>query len=193
MRVSVAPNAETRHSAQHTPSKEKQKQKGSKIWLKSGLYAGQPQDFDPRFSAKANEARKKGNTAVSKINKSLPMPMFSGHRLFEFGREFALPFDVFSPLPAKQPKPEEWRKTQTSRVSLPRLPKDAKTDSIQTVSWATLPPNGRRLNRFPPRAVCVRQRQVAMRTARIASCSTNVTTIIAASAPSSAPTVHLQT
>ena len=26
------------------------------------------------------------------------------------GRDFKLPFDVFSPLPAGQPKPDEWKK-----------------------------------------------------------------------------------
>ncbi|KAJ5469527.1 hypothetical protein N7539_009145 [Penicillium diatomitis] len=39
------------------------------------------------------------------------MPMFGGSRMIENGRDYVLPFDVFSPLPPGQPKPDEWRKT----------------------------------------------------------------------------------
>jgi len=45
-----------------------------------------------------------------KENKVLPLPMYAGERLLKTGRDFQLPFDVFSPLPAGQPKPDEWRK-----------------------------------------------------------------------------------
>ena len=37
--------------------------------------------------------------------------MFAGERLLKQGRDFKLPFDIFSPLPAGQPKPDEWKKT----------------------------------------------------------------------------------
>ena len=116
-RLSEVPNTDKTSELQQMPARGKQKQKQTKRWLNSGLYAGQPQDFDPRFSRKANEARKNGKVVIApKIeNGSLPMPMFSGQKLFEFDREFNLPFDVFSPLPAKQPKPEEWKKTQSSK------------------------------------------------------------------------------
>jgi histone-lysine N-methyltransferase ASH1L len=40
--------------------------------------------------------------------------MFAGERLLQTGRDFQLPFDIYSPLPPGQPKPNEWRKTNKS-------------------------------------------------------------------------------
>jgi histone-lysine N-methyltransferase ASH1L len=40
--------------------------------------------------------------------------MFKGARLLKNGRDYQLPFDIFSPLPPGQPKPDEWRKTNKS-------------------------------------------------------------------------------
>jgi histone-lysine N-methyltransferase ASH1L len=40
--------------------------------------------------------------------------MFAGERLLKMGRDFELPFDIYSPLPPGQPKPNEWRKTNKS-------------------------------------------------------------------------------
>lgn len=82
-----------------------------KKWLVSGLYAGQPRVFDARLTEDKN--RRKSKTAeVTKFkeNSVLPMPMFAGERLLQYGRDFKLPFDIFSPLPAGQPKPDEWKK-----------------------------------------------------------------------------------
>ncbi|KAL1959588.1 hypothetical protein VTO42DRAFT_1623 [Malbranchea cinnamomea] len=81
-----------------------------KRWLTHGLYAGQyaystekpPEDTK-------NRRRKKQRPGSSRV--LLPMPMYSGARLLETGRDFKLPFDIFSPLPPGQPKPDEWRKT----------------------------------------------------------------------------------
>ncbi|KIX07259.1 uncharacterized protein Z518_01912 [Rhinocladiella mackenziei CBS 650.93] len=81
-----------------------------KKWLSTGLYAGQPRAFDGR----PTEGKKRHQTGeISeplKENKVLPLPMYAGERLLKTGRDFKLPFDVFSPLPAGQPKPDEWRK-----------------------------------------------------------------------------------
>ncbi|RMZ78306.1 hypothetical protein DV737_g3916, partial [Chaetothyriales sp. CBS 132003] len=73
-----------------------------KKWLASGLYAGQ-----------SSTSTKSPLTASPRVreNTVLPLPMFAGERLLQTGRDFKLPFDVFSPLPPGQPKPDEWRKS----------------------------------------------------------------------------------
>ncbi|KAK5093692.1 hypothetical protein LTR70_005691 [Exophiala xenobiotica] len=89
-----------------------------KKWLSSGLYAGQSRTFDPTLMEGKNK-RKPASTANQepstaslppKENFVLPLPMFAGDRLLETGRDFKLPFDIFSPLPTGQPKPDEWKK-----------------------------------------------------------------------------------
>lgn len=85
-----------------------------KKYLASGLYAGQPRTFAANLTGKAN--RRKSAAAVTTIteppveNSVLPLPMFACERLWNVGTDFRLPFDVFSPLPGGQPKPDEWRK-----------------------------------------------------------------------------------
>ncbi|KAI4263170.1 MAG: hypothetical protein L6R42_001673 [Xanthoria sp. 1 TBL-2021] len=83
-----------------------------KRWLSQGLYVGQDPDFDPRLTTAKNKL-KKANTKhdASQRRSVLPMPMFAGQRILETGRNYKLPFDVFSPLPPGQPKPDEWKKT----------------------------------------------------------------------------------
>jgi [histone H3]-lysine4 N-trimethyltransferase ASH1L len=81
-----------------------------KRWLSSGLYTGQTRDFDGRLTESKNK-RKRDAAPPMKENKTLPLPMFAGERIMKFGRDFKLPYDVFSPLPAGQPRPDEWRKT----------------------------------------------------------------------------------
>ncbi len=81
-----------------------------KKWLASGLYAGQSRHFDGRPSTSKNK-RKHDDTAPVIENRTLPLPIFAGERLMKHGRDFKLPYDVFSPLPPGQPRPDEWRKT----------------------------------------------------------------------------------
>jgi [histone H3]-lysine4 N-trimethyltransferase ASH1L len=81
-----------------------------KRWLTSGLYTGQTRGFDARLSESSNK-RKHDTTATIKENPTLPLPMFAGERIMRIGRDFKLPYDVFSPLPPGQPRPDEWRKT----------------------------------------------------------------------------------
>ena len=89
-----------------------------KRWLSQGLYLGQDRDFDPRLTDTKNKLKRASRASEVTIeNKVLPLPMFGGQRLLDFGRHFKLPFQVFSPLPPGQPKPEEWKKTQKSRSS----------------------------------------------------------------------------
>ncbi|KAL4991546.1 hypothetical protein BDW68DRAFT_174104 [Aspergillus falconensis] len=83
-----------------------------KRWLTHGLYSGQ-EYTNLRPSQKRTEKRRKSHnpTQPNHHRKFLPLPMFAGERLLQTGRDFQLPFDIYSPLPPGQPKPNEWRKT----------------------------------------------------------------------------------
>ena len=89
-----------------------------KRWLTEGLYIGQePTDAPPSQNRnKATRAGRRKSTIIQQ-RRFLPLPMFSGARLLNNGRDFKLPFDVFSPVPPGQPKPDEWRKTNKSMCS----------------------------------------------------------------------------
>lgn len=89
----------------------------TKRWLQCGLYTGQDRDFEPRLSEARNQRKRKssGASSLRRENRALPLPMFAGEQLLQRGRDFRLPFDVFSPLPPGQPKPEEWKKARSSK------------------------------------------------------------------------------
>ena len=99
------------------PADLKRPRRPTKRWLSQGLYVGQERDFDPRLNEAKNQLKKKRQFKDGQRT-FLPLPMFAGERTLENGRHFRLPFDVFSPLPPGQPKPDEWRKTQKSKSSL---------------------------------------------------------------------------
>lgn len=89
--------------------------KPKKIWLSQGLYVGQERDFDAKLTESENKTKiSRGGVSTAPHKPFLPLPMFAGQRLLERGRNFKLPFNVFSPLPPGQPKPNEWKKTQKS-------------------------------------------------------------------------------
>lgn len=85
-----------------------------KLWLTEGLYVGQESCSDWYEYPLDNKRRKTRSFATKKSNKTLPLPMWHGKQLIETGRDFKLPFDICSPLPPGQPKPDEWRKTTKS-------------------------------------------------------------------------------
>jgi hypothetical protein len=89
-----------------------------KRWLGKGLYIGQERDFDARLNEARNRKKRASKGGIQEVvsdNKVLPLPMFRGEQLLSTGeRDFKLPFDVFCPLPAGQPKPDAWGKFQTS-------------------------------------------------------------------------------
>lgn len=90
--------------------------KKQKVWLNKGLYAGQQAEKFDWFSSYTPQEREKMEIIRPiKENKYLPLPMWHGQRLLHVGRDFKLPFDVCSPLPPGQPKPDEWRKTSSNR------------------------------------------------------------------------------
>ncbi|KAJ5162326.1 hypothetical protein N7492_007718 [Penicillium capsulatum] len=80
-----------------------------KMWLKEGLYTGQEPTKSPPKQRRSKNSEK--TSTGPKNRRLLPMPMFTGARLIQNGRDYRLPFDIFSPLPPGQPKPDEWRKT----------------------------------------------------------------------------------
>ncbi|KAJ6145946.1 hypothetical protein N7497_007928 [Penicillium chrysogenum] len=80
-----------------------------KIWLSHGLYTGQEPSDSPPKQRRSKNSKKTGTGPMQRT--ILPMPMFKGARLLKTGRDYQLPYDIFSPLPPGQPKPNEWRKT----------------------------------------------------------------------------------
>ncbi|KFZ06158.1 hypothetical protein V501_07656 [Pseudogymnoascus sp. VKM F-4519 (FW-2642)] len=98
------------------PIEEEPEVKKVKKWLNRGLYAGQEAivDLSHSYTAKERKAMAKANAEV-KRRSILPLPLWAGQRLLLNGRDFKLPFDVCSPLPPGQPKPDEWRKTTKNR------------------------------------------------------------------------------
>ncbi|KAL4885037.1 hypothetical protein BJY04DRAFT_158521 [Aspergillus karnatakaensis] len=83
-----------------------------KRWLTHGLYSGQAYtNARPSQKRTENARRRSLNHTQDTQRKLLPLPMFAGERLLKTGRDFELPFDIYSPLPPGQPKPNEWRKT----------------------------------------------------------------------------------
>lgn len=93
------------------------RQSMAKRWLLHGLYIGQDQDSGSGFSQKRSRLKRPlDDGSAIQHRRFLPMPMFGGHRMMEMGRDFKLPFDIFSPLPPGQPRPEEWKKTHKSET-----------------------------------------------------------------------------
>lgn len=114
--VAVKPESD-KPQEQPTPAEAITKFK-EKRWLSHGLYSGQ-EYTKSRPSQKRTEMRRKSHNQNQPIQqrKYLPLPMFAGERLLQGGRDFELPFDIYSPLPPGQPKPNEWKKTNKSRWS----------------------------------------------------------------------------
>ncbi|KAL2831212.1 hypothetical protein BDW59DRAFT_8550 [Aspergillus cavernicola] len=85
----------------------------AKRWLTHGLYSGQEYTNSRPSQTKTKILKRKSldQSQPNSQRKLLPTPMFAGERLLKMGRDFQLPFDIYSPLPPGQPKPNEWRKT----------------------------------------------------------------------------------
>lgn len=84
-----------------------------KKWLTHGLYAG-PNAF-AKLELPGPQSKRKGTRQGPRERVLFPMPKYSGALLLEKGRPFRLPYDIFSPLPRGQPKPDEWRKINKSK------------------------------------------------------------------------------
>ncbi|KAH0555627.1 hypothetical protein GP486_006430 [Trichoglossum hirsutum] len=110
-----------------------------KVWLSHGLYIGQEPEFEAYLTERKNRAKAVSRRKSGEKKPFLPLPMFTGQRLLECGRNFALPFDIFSPLPARQPKPEEWRKV-TKNVFVGEAAEIWKKNKIKEVSKCVCTP-----------------------------------------------------
>lgn len=189
-----APDAE---EAKRT-DKKKPTERKEKLWLTKGLYAGQDKADLDKWSKKYGKGKDRlQDTSSSPLNSVLPLPMWHGQRLLEIGRDFKLPFDVCSPLPPGQPKPDEWRKTSSSKSLLHYQVRfwggSCANFYIQIVLLAMLQQCGRNLLCsivFTPN-VSALQNVAAMKTAKTESCSTNVIIQIAVLGANIAPTVLL--
>ncbi|KAI1370742.1 SET domain-containing protein [Hypoxylon crocopeplum] len=111
-----APAAEPEPVVEEGPAVKKRR---VKKYLDRGLYAGQetPVDIYKGLSApeKKTLAQLPELTPSAQVNKTLPMPMYTGMRTLIQGRDFKLPFDICNPLPPGQPKPDEWKKITKNR------------------------------------------------------------------------------
>lgn len=102
-----------------------------KKWLSQGLYVGleaptsygdeEEEDEEKYTSSRGGRMTRRRSAGKKKPRKLLPLPMYAGQRLIQNGRDFKLPFDIFSPLPPGQPKPDEWKKMNKSKITVPRL------------------------------------------------------------------------
>ena len=162
--------------------------KRSKHWVTKGLYVGQFPDFDPRLTETKNK-KKNVSTKEQDTNKSsiMPLPMFAGERTLAQGRDFKLPFDVFSPLPPGQPKPDEWKKTHKSMYLCKVGWGSILMLYFQTFSSEMRQTFGRRPSQWNTRCAFATRWTGATNTASIDLCFTNVTRLIATSARSIAP------
>ena len=89
--------------------------KSTKTWVAQGLYVGQHRNDDARLTETKNRKKQTSSNRPGVGERAImPMPMWLGDKIIEMGRDFKMPFDVFSPLPPGQPKPDEWKKTQKS-------------------------------------------------------------------------------
>lgn len=117
--------------------------KREKVWLTKGLYAGQERNLDWFQDSSSNEKAAGEQTAPFNPKAFMPLPMWHGQRLLHVGRHFKLPFDVCSPLPPGQPKPDEWRKTSSSKCLRYTRIKTVTDCTLKIVSLVMLPHYGR--------------------------------------------------
>ena len=151
----------------------------TKPWVAQGLYAGQHRSDDARLTETRNKERKTlNNRQQAAEREALPMPMWIGDKIIEMGRDFKLPFDVFSPLPPGQPKPDEWKKTQKSTPSY-YVSLNSANVQPQMCSLVTLPMCGRRPKIWSILHASAPPRVAATTIASTVLCYMNVTTATA--------------
>ena len=95
-----------------------------KKYLGKGLYSGQEMPADITKGITAAEKKKLAQlpelAPSGRVNKTMPLPIYTGFRMLIAGRDFKLPYQVCNPLPPGQPKPDEWKKmTKSTRPPLP--------------------------------------------------------------------------
>lgn len=91
-------------------------QRKEKKFCAMGLYAGQSVDTLNWF--KNVQAAPGEELPPFQPDGAFPLPMWHGQRMIFIGRDFKLPFDVCSPLPPGQSRPEGWFKTSSSKYNM---------------------------------------------------------------------------
>jgi histone-lysine N-methyltransferase ASH1L len=88
---------------------------GPKSYMKHGIYIGQDPPEDAKFKALSpEEMRLRGKKAKGRPH-ALPLPVYAGMRLLDKGRDFKLPFSVYSPIEDRLRRPDKWGKRTTSK------------------------------------------------------------------------------
>ena len=96
-----------------------------KTYLKQGLYVGQKRGHNPKLKPSENlkKLAKLGDAAdEEKANTTLPMVMYFGEDLLKRGRDFKVPYDIFSPSLPGGEKPPSWKQINKSEASYLLLP-----------------------------------------------------------------------
>lgn len=109
---SVDPHEVDQSQTKNDPEDKEGLSPRKKIWLSHGLYATQKKV--DKSTVPANLRCHKSRKPMSTGRQLFPLPMHAGADLLERGRDFKLPFDIFSPLPYGSSRPEEWRRTNKS-------------------------------------------------------------------------------
>ncbi len=150
-----------------------------KVYLEKGLYAGQ-EALNLDWFARDSENYRADMEIVAPYRPNLffPLPMWHGQVLLQTGRDFKLPFDICSPLPPGQPKPDEWRKTSSSKYHSLSLNSLNKANISKIASLVRLAPCGRKqiLSATALPSACALKRMDAMKIVKIESCSMSAMT-----------------
>lgn len=97
-----------------------------KKYLDKGLYAGQDAPLDMSKGLTTAEKKKLAQLPElipsGRVNKTMPLPIYTGLRMLLAGRDFKLPYQICNPLPPGQPKPDEWKKMTKSMSDPPCRP-----------------------------------------------------------------------
>ncbi|PNY29528.1 Histone-lysine N-methyltransferase ASH1L [Tolypocladium capitatum] len=122
-----APPARKKAKVEPAPQPDKEesepitntRQRRVKKYLDKGLYAGQDAPLDTSkgltMAVKKRLAELPELIPSGPVNKTMPLPMYTGLRMLLAGRDFKLPYQVCNPLPPGQPKPDEWKKMTKNR------------------------------------------------------------------------------
>ncbi|KAF1980911.1 hypothetical protein K402DRAFT_255081 [Aulographum hederae CBS 113979] len=102
--------------------KPKAEEAPKKIFLKQGLYVGQAETFDARFTTTKNQAKRVDSSSIKGKEKEstnafkFSLPMFSGKDLIEKGQDFKLPFWVMNAQPFETLREgKDWSTTRNGK------------------------------------------------------------------------------
>ncbi|KND91886.1 Histone-lysine N-methyltransferase ASH1L [Tolypocladium ophioglossoides CBS 100239] len=114
-KVEPAPEPEKEESEPITNTRKRRVKK----YLDKGLYAGQDAPLDMSKGLTMAEKKKLAQLPElipsGRVNKTMPLPIYTGVRMLLAGRDFKLPYQICNPLPPGQPKPDEWKKMTKNR------------------------------------------------------------------------------